>query len=117
MTKKSKDTEIQCYNLLTDPTISAAVTAGYPLVKKGMTEDEWRSIVSVLAEQIEALEEGDNTALRKLMAGQVVTLNIIFQELCKKAITDQPRVNNQLLSLALKCQRQASITAQQLARK
>jgi hypothetical protein len=100
--------------MLLDPTIGAAVTAGHPLAKPGMTETEWRAIVEVLASQIGALEEADDAAVRKLLAGQIVTLNIIFQELCKKAVSGNRGADKQMLSMALKCQRQASMTAQQL---
>ncbi|MFN3699976.1 MAG: hypothetical protein ACK4VI_00475 [Alphaproteobacteria bacterium] len=78
-------------------------------VSKGFT-----ALVDELEDQIQALESGDASTLKRAMYGQIITLNKLFHDLCINAISKEHYGNGYVqhyMTLALKCQRQSMQTA------
>lgn len=96
--------------LILDPSFQTASTIQHIIgASEGMS-----ALIDELEDQIQALESGDASTLKRAMYGQIITLNKLFQDLCISSISTGGYGRNYVshyLTLALKCQRQSMQTA------
>jgi len=104
--KKHSDYDREMARLILDPSLQAANTIQHVMGVSGNRG----ALIDELENQIEALESGDVTTIKQNLYSQILTLNMLFHDLCVSAKHGGHYTNGysqHFLSVALKCQRQA----------
>lgn len=105
---QSHDREIA--KLILNPSLQAASTIQHISGVSGNRA----ALVDELEQQIQSLENGDASTIKRTMYSQILTLNMLFHDLCVSAKHGGHYSNGysqHFLSVALKCQRQSMQTA------
>jgi hypothetical protein len=97
-------------NLMASLTIADVARGTYSKVDLGAVADELR-------QQCVAVNRGDITRVESLLMSQAMTLDILFQDLARRAVTNRHRPDafERLLRLGLKAQSQSRATLETLA--
>lgn len=97
-------------NIMASLTIADVARGTYSKLDLGAVSDELR-------QQCVAVNRGDVTRVESLLMSQAMTLDILFQDLARRAVAnrDRPEAFERLLRLGLKAQSQSRATLETLA--